>query len=318
MASSLVSLALNRVVLRSLGEDVPHATVVGLGRWFAFPRNLAAIAGVVALTAALYEVLRRPRMASLRRRSAVAGLALVFLATIVLATVMPSDWTWSRPRMVLFGAGVGSILAMLLALIAVGWRGPLGLRTSVALFAISTFFALGALVGQTLIPSNLWELGLHLGTAMRGVGEVAYLLAPLAAVPSIRPLYPPRRARVGHAVGAGVGLAVLALFLWGHRALGPDFPTILYGAQRLELLLDWVPQLYGLPVGIGFGIGAAALVSSSAADRQAGTGLLLLLAAGNAPKSAAPLLMMVLGIALLARTLVSQAAAIQTSRSAEP
>ncbi|MFW6051162.1 MAG: hypothetical protein ACODAU_08305 [Myxococcota bacterium] len=317
VGASLLSAVLNRVVLRTLDAGVPHGFVVELHRWFALPRNLAAIAGLVALTAGLYAFLRRRRVASLRRRVVLSSFAGIFLATITATTLMPSEWT--RPRVVLFGTGAGSVLAVLTALIALRWRGPLGLRISVALFAASVFFALGGLVAQAVLPTRMWELSLYVVRSLRGLGEASYLLAPIAAVPSVRPLYPPRRARIGRLVGAVVGLAVLAVFVWGQQALGSDFPTILYGAQRLELLADEAALAYAAPLAVGFGIGAAALTSTSAPDRQAGGGVLLLLAGGHAPQSPSQLMMMVLGMTLLARALVAQAAAIRATRqAAEP
>ena len=51
----------------------------------------------------------------------------------------------------------------------------------------------------------------------------------------------------------------------------------------------------------GAGVGAMSMVASEPSRRQAGVAILLLLAAGFAPRSPAPLLTMVLGIALLSR-----------------
>jgi hypothetical protein len=313
-AAAVASLVLNRLVLRSLGTTVPHDRLVTLGQWSGVPRNLTAIAGIVALTGAIYHLLRLRRVAPVFRRMLIAAFAGIFLPIATFATFFPVPTVRMAHVLVLLALASSSILAILVTLVAVRWRGPVGLRVSVALFGLSALCALGATVAPLFLGPQMWHVSRPLVRVLGGAGEVTYLLAPLAAVPSIRPLYPPRRALVGRVLGAAVGMAVIGAFVWGQRALRGDFPVVFYGAQRLELLLDTSPWIYALPLGVGFGIGAAALVSTSAPDRQAGAGLLLLLSAGHAPSAPVLFLMMALGATLMARSLIAQALAIETTR----
>ena len=76
-------------------------------------------------------------------------------------------------------------------------------------------------------------------------------------------------------------------------------------------------MLYTVPLALGGGVGAALLLSSDPTDRQLGSGVLLMLAAGYAPKSPAPLLMMVLGLALVGRSAMAHGFAALTRPTAE-
>jgi hypothetical protein len=320
-AAAVVSLLLNQVVLRSIGPSLPHDRVVLLARWFSLPRNLAAIAAIVALLGAIYHFLRLRRIAPLERRMLVAAFAGVFLPTVTFAALFPAPhFLASTPMapggLLLLGLGSASTLGVMVVLIAIGRHGPFGLRGALALYGLSVLFALGAVVAPLFFAgAEMWRTSAQVVRVLRGASEVTYLLAPLVAVPSLRPVYPPRRARLGLGVGTAVAAAVVGLFAWGRLALRSDFAVVLYGVQRLDLLLDVVPWLYALPLAAGFGMGAAALTSASPPDRQAGAGLVLVLCGGHAPNSPFQLLMMALGLSLMARAFLAQAIAIETTRS---
>jgi uncharacterized membrane protein (Fun14 family) len=59
--------------------------------------------------------------------------------------------------------------------------------------------------------------------------------------------------------------------------------------------------LYAIPLGIGWAVTVAAMLSKDPVDRQMGAALLLLLSAGYAPRSPSTLIITVLGVALLSR-----------------
>ena len=91
------------------------------------------------------------------------------------------------------------------------------------------------------------------------------------------------------------------MVVWKH-AVGQDLPDLLYGAVRLDFLPDDDFILYAIPLGIGWAVTVAAMLSKDPVRRQMGAALLLILSAGYAPRSPSTLLVTVLGVALLART----------------
>jgi hypothetical protein len=316
-AAAVASVLLNRLVLPLIGGSVAHDRALMLAKWFALPRNLAAIAGIGALTGAVYHVMRVRAAGPLRQRMAVAAFAGIFLPTTAFATLVPAA-RMSR-ELVVFGIGSGTLLAVTVAVVAFRWRGPTSLRMAVGLFGASAFLALATFLVPMLLPPPMWKTSNLARGVLGGATEATYLLAAVAALPAIRPLYPPSRARVGRLVGAVVGLAVVFLFAWGLQALRADDVRILiYGVQRLDLWLVSAPWAYAPPLAVGFGAAAAALTSRAPTDRQAGAGLLLLLSAGVAPKAPADVMMMALGLTLMGRALVAQAMAIEASRAGQP
>jgi hypothetical protein len=104
--------------------------------------------------------------------------------------------------------------------------------------------------------------------------------------------------------GLAAGVVVVGMVIWKH-AVGRDLPDLLYGAVRLEFLPDRDFILYAIPLGVGWAVTVAAIMSKDSARRQMGAALLLLLSAGYAPRTPSTLLMTVLGAALLARSCIA-------------
>lgn len=316
-AAAVFDLGINRVAVRTLGGVLPHDQLIQLSRWGELPRNLAAICGLVALTIALVAFLRTNVHAPVRRRLSIAGFAGIFLPTTALATLLPAERT--SLQIVLFATGAANVLAVLLAVTAASRPAPRGIRVGMALVAASALLSFTALVVSLVEPLAHLESGLIAAHWMRNVGEVAYLLVPLAVAVTVFPRGRTLRSRVSIVVGVLAAGTTAALMWWGYSELHSDLTVIVYGATRLELLLEALPQAYVVPIAIGFGVGCAALTSDDATHRQAGAAVLLIIAAGYAAKSPGRLLMMVLGTALLARaTLVLAARAMQRQPTTRP
>ena len=301
--AALADLAINRVALRTLGGTLTHDELLVLSQWGHLPRNLAAIAGLVALTLALLAVLRTPMHAPVRRRLSIAGFAGIFLPTTALATLLPAERT--SDQIVLFAVGAANVLAVLLGLTAARRPAPWGIRAGTALISVSAFFAFVALLVSVVEPLAHTAFGLAANAVLRRIGEVCFLIAPIAIGASLSTRRPrTTRDKVALAVGIVTFLVAACVGWWGLDELASDFGIVLYGAARVELFLESAPFLYVVVLAAALGIGARAVVASDPALRQAGTGLLLLVAGGYAARSPGRLLMTVLAIALIARSCI--------------
>jgi len=309
---AMIDLGLNRVAVRTLGGTLTHDELIQLSRWGELPRNLAAVCGLVALTIALIAFLRTPVHAPVRRRLSIAGFAGIFLPTTALATLLPAERT--SLQIVLFATGAANVLTVLLGLTAARRAAPPGIRIGVGLMALSALLSFTALVVSLVEPIAHTEAGVSTARWLRHGGEALYLLVPLAVAVSVFPPGRTQRERLSLAVGVIAAVTAATLMWWGHSELRGEFTVIVYGATRLEMLLESIPQAYTLPIALGLGVGVGALTSADPTRRQAGAGVLLVVAAGYAAKSPSRLLMMVLGAALLARATVVLAGRLEQTR----
>jgi hypothetical protein len=300
VAAALIDATINRVLLRALGPTLDREAGIAIGDAGGLPKNLTAVAGLVALAVALIAFVRIRSHAPLRRRVLLAGFSGVFLPTVFLATFLPEERT--TQQVVLLGTGAANVLAVLVGLGAIRWPSPPALRLALSVVCSGLFASFGAIVVAIVSPEAGWEPGYDVARILRHLGEIAYLSAPapLLAFLFVRP-EPDRRRVLMMVVGSVAALAVFGAMLYGRTSLRGDFGVVLYGAQRLVLFIDSFPLAYALPIAVATGVGAAALASSTASDRQVGAGVLLLLAAGYAPKTPLTLLVMVLGVVLLSR-----------------
>jgi hypothetical protein len=315
MAAALIDLWLNGVLLRTVGDGMSHATLIEVARWGDLPRNLSAIAGLVALPASLVGYLATRRWANIQRRLVIAGFAGLFLPIVALATLLSPEVLPHDDRtikLVKVGIGAANVLAVLVGLIAVRRAAPAGVRLGVLFATASCFLAFAALAIAEIRWISHTQWGVISFYVVRRLGEGAYLLMPIAVAMTLLPRTNDLRGRIALGAGALVAAVVAALVGWGILGLRGDFDIVLYGAQRLELFSDGaqvlgipLTVLYVLPLAIGFGAGTAGLASTDPGRRQAGVAILLLLAAGFAPRSPAPLLSMVLGVVLLSRASIA-------------
>jgi hypothetical protein len=301
--AAFLDVVVNRWILRSLDPERSRDLQFDLQRWGALPRNLAAVAGVVALAAALIAFVRLPGYAPIRRRLSLAAFAGIFLPTVTLATMLPREYT--STQLVIFGIGAGNILAILGALTALRRPGPVGLRIALGVAALHCFLAvLALLLGIVEQFSDIVSLVVLL---LRRLGEALWLTIPFAAAATVLPRADRLRSRDGIALGiSGVSAMITAIALTiAALALREDFGVVLYGAFRLDWALDLWPLLYVVPIAVYVGVAVLALLGRDDATRQIGAGLLLLCCAGHAPRAPVRLLFLVLGVMLLGRAAIS-------------
>lgn len=312
VVAGIAALIANRFIIRAVGDQVPRGAVAAFTRWGALPRNIAAIAALVALSLALLELLRSRNYVPLMSRIGMAGFAGILLPTLTLATILPQDRI--TPFIVLFATGAAHVLTVLLGVAALRWRAPGSIRAAVGAITTSAFLAFAsiviALVGQRM--SQSWSYSVS--GALRHAGEMAWLFSLVAAAPTLLPRPGEPRFAVSATVAALVAAFVGAAFVAGGGLLGASFADVLYGAFRVDLFLPdgtealGSPLVYALPLGIGAGVAAGGLVSGEPANRQTSMAVCMLLLAGFAPRSPITLLYLTLGIALFCRTLIAHGA----------
>jgi hypothetical protein len=302
--AALVDLAVNRVAVRVGAELVDPLVTLEWMRFGALPRNLAGIAGLFALLAALVGYLRMPGFAPFYLRLPVAGFAGILMPTLTLAVALPRERL--PPHLVLFGMFAANVLVCLLAAISFGYRNRF-LKLGLALAAAT---ALQALIVVTIASLRAMVLGGGFGGPIalyaRQGGELTWLLVPLALAPAALPRDRSRRELVAWGIAGLSLLALVGLALAGQQALPPHYSTVLYGAFRVAALPEAATILYVLVVGVGLSAALAGMAAPDPWRRQLGAGMALWIAGGYAGRSPIQLLDAVLAILLLAR--VAQAA----------
>src|SRR5690606_15947850 len=96
-----------------------------------FPRNLAAVAGVIAVLAWLIAFLRLPGYASIGLRLVVAAFAGIFLPSVVVAALFTPAML--RRNLVVFGLAAANVLVALVAMSAARYRPERTLRVALGL-----------------------------------------------------------------------------------------------------------------------------------------------------------------------------------------
>ncbi len=310
---ALVDLFWNRVAVRVVGAADQDAAIA-FQRAGVFPRNLAAVAGLIALIAGLFTFLRMAGYSGLPRRLAVSSLAGVLTPAFVLALIVPKERV--SILVVVVALGASNALVFLVGTVAV--RFAAGARRWAAAAAMIS----GALVLTVLVDLSVRSVAEFAGAVPIGLlahhgGEAAWHLVPplvLAALFRAPPgaprseATPPPQAML--AVAGVLVVGVLALALYGEHALHAHrFATLVYGALRLTLAPEPLAWLNGLTVGVGLAAALVGLGSSSPARVQLGAAAALWLAAGYAPRAPGQLLDFALAGILLARA--AQAATVE-------
>lgn len=312
VAAALVELTFARVVWHGLTETIDTALLFDARRLARFPRNLAAVAGLVAVMASLVAFLRLPGFASIGRRLAVAAFSGIFIPSVAVAALLPSALL--RRKLVIFGLAAANVLVALITLTAVRYRPERTLRISLGLACATALLTLTTVgLGQLAqAQGGLWgSLGALMMAspratervllAIRHTGELCWAGVLIAgAIAAVWDRGVGRiRARVVSAVALIVALAIGIVAL--EQIVGHRFRFLLFGSFRLALLVDDLPLAYAVPLAIGLGGGLVAVVRAEPAMRQLGAGLLAWLAAGFAPHTPIQFLYLVLGALLLAR-----------------
>ncbi len=315
----LLGRVLARIPLESLGRSqrlaIDHAADL--------LRNLSILAALAALGWGLRDVLALPAV-PLRRRFMLAGFAGTLAATAALALSLPRPGI--RLAVVALAAASGHVLAVLSMATAAAWSAPRSVRAALGAWSAASLFGLLNLVLLLLAPKLPWHALWHpmrqaahaLAFAARHTSEVGFLTAPwLLGIVFVRG----REQRGKRTAAAALSAICLAAGItWAAWRMGDRFPVLLYGASRLSLLAGIAPLLYGPLLGLTLGVAIRALLGPRPHLRQLGAGILLLLAAGHLPRTAAAGAWMGLGAVLLARAAMAWAASetLPPQRSNEP
>lgn len=310
--AAVVETILARVLWHGLPDVLEPADLFEIRRFSRFPRNLAAVAGILSLTIAILGFLRFPGFAPIGRRLAVAAFSGIFVPSILVSALLRPEML--RRKLVIFALAAANVLVTLVGMTAVRYRADRALRIAVGLASATAlltllFVGIGQLatadsglfegVGAFLVERSSGVEMVMLG--IRHAGELSWI-GVLAAgcftaaydrgAPGV-----PQRATAVVVVTAIFAVAILALEdLVGHR-----FRFVLFGSFRFGLAIDDEPSLYALPLAVGLAGACAAIVRRDPALRQLGGGLFLWIAGGFAPHTPIQLLYFVLGAVLITR-----------------
>jgi hypothetical protein len=303
--SAFAAMVLNQVLLPGLGSDHNALLLSRLARAGQFAANLAVISGLVTLCFCALSVARgQPGLTTFRRVLWVL-LALVLLRAAAIATLFERvETTRGNVYLAVGAANVLGVLAGQWALERT--RGSL-LRVLALLATCLPLFSIASVVLEVTSDVQLdpWKRRGH--EWAQALGELSYVGLLLASFP----LLVPRGLRLRDLIARSAGIAMLVASVYALRtaeaALHNDYPVLFYHAQRVGLMLDRSPMLYAIPFCLALSAITTALLSARGARWQAAVGVLLLFAAGYAPKAPGRLLSMALGFVLLTRALVALA-----------
>jgi hypothetical protein len=310
---ALADLVINRVLL-PLGRDIwAHDVFARLDTWGVFARNLSVVSALVALSFCLVSLSSRKSGLPFSARAGLASFGGVLVPLVTVMVFLPRGA--AQVALVLAVAGLAHALVLLLILTGIHWRSTRATAAALILTLVATFSGIVSMIVSMVGGRAYWEHTDRLSNAFRWSGELAYLAVPLAI--GLAVTIPWREARGKAALASSAlaaGLVATGMALWKH-AVGRDLPDLLYGAVRLDFLPDDDFILYAVPLGVGWAVTVAATLSKDAIRRQMGAALLLLLSAGYAPRSPITLIVMVLGVALLARAAIALAQRRQAQHS---
>lgn len=297
--AALTDLAINRILIK-LGHGAWSTdALLGLDRWGSFARNLSVVAALVAAAFCLASLSSRRSGLPLSARAGIAAFGWVLIPIVTLMTFLPLAWT--RSELVHVVAGLAHATILLLILAGLHWKSTPGTVAALVLTLVASLSGLASMIVGLVGGRTFWEHSDRLSNAFRWSGELAYLAVPVAIAFALAIPWGTARGKAALISSTLTAAAVAVGMAFWHRAVGRDLPTMVYGAARLELFPDAYATLYAIPLGMGWAVTVAAVMSEDPARRQMGAALLLLLSAGYAPRTPSALIVSVLGVALLAR-----------------
>lgn len=298
-----VALVVGRLLVPALYEHAADRIVAQLGRLSDLALNVVAVTCVISLSAVLVATLRRPRVASILGRIAIAMFSGLFMPTIVLTAVLPRAAT--TVQLVAYGGWSASALSLLLALAAARRSNSVAMRLLVAAPALAAVASFVALAAERLPALAHLDVAEPIARVATITGELAWIaIAPVAAT-ALRLRWDDRRARIALAVGAVAFFLADGVFAWAAGALRQSYGDVLYYAIRASLFVERWPSLYGGVAGLYAMVAAVALCAREPARRQIGIGLLLLFAGGITPRMPATIALAVLGVAVMMRVVIA-------------
>lgn len=303
--AALVDLLVNRVLIK-LGDGAwSRDALVELDRWGSFARNLSVVSALVALAFCLAALSSRRSGLPLSARVVIAGFGWLLVPMVASMTVLPRALTTvERVRVV---AALAHALTFLLILVGIHWRPARATSAALILVLVASLSGVASTIVTLVGDRTYWEHAERLSNAFRWSGELAYLAVPLALGFGVAISWSQARGKAALALSVLAAASLAAGMIVWQRAVGQDLPTLLYGALRLDLMPERYVVLYAIPLGIGWAVTVASVLSEDPARRQTGAALLALLSSGYAPQTPSTLLMTVLGVALLSRTGIAMA-----------
>ncbi len=300
-AAAVAHLSIARVLLPVLASQKrPLPTPLLVAAPFAL--NLAACAGMVGFAVSSYTLVRGPALGSMSRRVLVGFLASLVMSTFMLATFAPSAQL--STQQILLATGAVHTMSVQLAMAAIRVQRSLSGRMTAALVATASAFPLLTLLVRQWYPVGLPATGKGM-SSLHGLGELAYLLVPIAAAFVVVPWAESPSARRARTLGAIATATMGMLFALAVRLPHGMYGHVLYASLRLEWALEKASLGYAVPVSFAAGAAVAATASRRPASREGGIGLFLWLAGGYNPLTPARLLITALGVSLLCRAVMT-------------
>lgn len=298
--AALADLLINRVLIK-LGHSIwSNEALLQLDRWGSFARNLSVVAALVATAFCLGALSSKRSGLPLSARAGIVAFGWVLIPIVTLMTLLPLAWT--RVELVLVVAGLAHATMLLLVLAGLQWKSTPGMIAALVLTLVAAVSGAGAMIASIVGHQTLWPHAERLSNAFHWSGELAYLATPLAVAFTLAIPWGTVRGKAAVIVSTLAAAWVAIGMAFWRRLVGNELPTLVYGAGRLDLLPDRFAILYAIPLGVGWAVTVAAVMSKDPARKQLGAALLCLLSAGYAPRSPSTLILTVLGVALLARS----------------
>jgi hypothetical protein len=265
--------------------------------------NLAACAGLVALSVGALDMVRARALTYLGRRVMIAVLAGILVSTLALATFLPDGNV--TPQLVLLAAGALHTYVVQIAMTVLRAQRSLAGRTTVALVAAASLFPLTSLIVRHAEPFSHWPFA-HEGVAsLHALGELAYLFVPVAAAFVVLPWGDDATGRGARRAGAVAVCCMAVLFAAAARIPNALYGHVMYSTLRLEWALERASLGYAVPISLAVGAATAGAASRDARHRQGGVGLWLWLAGGYNPLTPSRIFMTALAATLMCRAILS-------------
>ncbi len=264
--------------------------------------NLTVCAGVVALARGVLELVLARDLTYIGRRLIIAVLAGMLLFACTFAMFMPRPYM--QPQFVLLAAGALHTFAVQVAMMTLRAQRSLAGRTTVALLAAASLFPLTSLIVRHAEPVSRWPFAYEGVASLHALGELSYLLVPIAAAFAVLPWSDDAAGRTARGLGAAAVCFMAVLFGTAARIPSALYGHVMYSTLRLEWALERASLGYAVPVSLGVGAATAAFFSRDARHRQGGAGLWLWLAGGYNPLTPARILMAALAATLVCRAIL--------------
>lgn len=306
---ALLAMLLHRLVVPGFSQGGDRAMWLEIERWGDFGANLSAVCGIIALIAGVRGFVAHNHHLSGGKRFNLLFFTVVFVGTIGAATVM--DRAWTSAEMVWLAVGEANVLCVVLSVSALSLSPGRQTRGLALAMACMVLFGLTArILERAAVSLSSWIVQLR--SALEAVGEVGYIVVLLLGAYWMVPRAERVRDNIARLIGLSSTGMLGAAFIIAISRAPQDYRLLLYHSQRVRLLIDDAPQLYAFPICAALGAAVSATLGSDRVRRQAGTGMLLLLAAGFAPRAPGGLLALTLAVCLMSRATLAASWQVRT------